>query len=139
MTMETTLAQSVRGRLITAEEQELPVRAAFRYSSADPLAVHVDFPPTASLDGTAVTWTFARALLEEGLSAPAGSGDVRLRPCGQARTIMEFHSPYGLALVEFDTPDLDRFLLRSHAVVGAGQEDVGEAVERSLSSLFDGV
>lgn len=49
--MDTTLEQPARARLITAENQELPVPALLRYDSTDPLAVCVDFPPEVSLDG----------------------------------------------------------------------------------------
>ncbi|MFE9452784.1 SsgA family sporulation/cell division regulator [Streptomyces sp. NPDC006739] len=134
-----TFQQPARARLITAEDQELPVTAVLRYTSADPLAVFVDFPAEATLDGEATTWTFARSLLSEGLGAPAGCGDVQLWPCGPARTAVEFHSPYGLALLQFDTAALRRFLLRTHAVVAAGQEDVAAVVERGLTALFGGV
>ena len=137
--MDTTLEQPARARLITAENQELPVPAILRYDSTDPLAVCVDFPPEVSLDGQGVTWTFARALLEEGLRGPAGGGDVHIWPCGRSTTVVEFHSPYGLALLQFDTPALRSFLLRTYAVVGAGQEDLGQAVEQGLSALFGGV
>lgn len=137
--MDVTLEQPARARLITAEDRELPVPATLRYTAADPLAVRVDFPPEVSLDGEGVTWTFARALLEEGLAGPAGSGDVHIWPCGRSSTVVEFHSPYGLALLQFDTAGLRRFLLRTYAVVGAGREDLGAAVERGLSSLFGSV
>jgi hypothetical protein len=137
--MDTTLEQPARAQLITAQNQELPVPALLRYDSTDPLAVCVDFPPEVSLDGQGVTWTFARALLEEGLRGPAGGGDVHIWPCGRSTTVVEFHSPYGLALLRFDTPALRRFLLRTYAVVGAGQEDLGEAVEQGLSALFGSV
>ncbi|MFJ8780270.1 MULTISPECIES: SsgA family sporulation/cell division regulator [unclassified Streptomyces] len=137
--MDTTLEQPARARLITAENQQLPVPAILRYDSTDPLAVSVDFPPEVSLDGQGVTWTFARALVEEGLRGPAGGGDVHLWPCGRSTTVVEFHSPYGLALLQFDTPDLREFLLLTYAVVGAGQEDLDEAVEQGLSALFGGV
>ncbi|MGW2565903.1 SsgA family sporulation/cell division regulator [Streptomyces sp. NPDC001537] len=137
--MDLTLEQPARGRLITADERELPVPAMLRYAATDPLAVHLHFPPEVSLDGTAVTWTFGRALLEEGLRHPAGTGDVHIWPCGQGRTVMELHSPYGLALLQFDTAALRRFLLRTYAVVAAGQEDVGAAVEEGLNSLFGNV
>lgn len=49
--MDTTLEQPARARLITAENQELPVPALLRYDSTDPLALSVDFPPEVSLDG----------------------------------------------------------------------------------------
>ncbi|MDX2681146.1 MULTISPECIES: SsgA family sporulation/cell division regulator [Streptomyces] len=137
--MDITLEQPVRARLITAEDQELPVPATLRYDSTDPFAVHVDFPPEVSLAGEAVTWTFGRALLEQGVSGPAGSGDVHIWPCGRARTVMEFHSPLGLALLQFDTGALRRFLLRSYAVVAAGQEDVDAAVDQGLQALLGNV
>lgn len=136
--MDITLEQPARARLIAAD-QELPVPATLRYTGADPLAVHIDFPPEVALDGERVTWTFARALLEEGLTGPAGSGDVHVWPCGRARTVLELHSPHGLALLQFDTAALRRFLLRTFAVVGTGREDVGAAVEQGLASLFGGV
>ena len=137
--MDIALEQPARGRLITADEQELPVPATFRYTSEDPLAVHLDFPPDVSLDGTEVSWTFARALLEDGLRGPAGDGDVHLWPCGHGRTVLELHSPFGMALLQFDTSALQRFLLRTYAVVAAGQEELGEAVDRGLSALFRNV
>jgi hypothetical protein len=137
--MDITLEQPASGRLITADEQELPVPATLRYVSTDPLAVHLVFPPEVSLDGTGVTWTFGRALLEEGLRGPAGGGDVHIWPCGRDRTVVEFHSPHGLALLQFGTACLRRFLLRTYAVVAAGQEDLGAAVEEGLSSLFGNV
>ncbi|TQJ46978.1 SsgA family sporulation/cell division regulator [Streptomyces sp. NBC_00080] len=134
--MDITLEQPVRARLITAEDQELPVPATLRYDSTDPFAVHVDFPPEVSLAGEAVTWTFGRALLEQGVSDPAGSGDVHIWPCGPVRTVVEFHSPLGLALLQFETGALRRFLLRSYAVVAAGREDVGAAVDQGLEALL---
>lgn len=137
--MDTTIEQPAGARLITGENEELPVPATLRYRSTDPLAVCVDFPAEVSLDGQGVTWTFARVLLEEGLTGPAGGGDVHLWPCGGSTTVVEFHSPYGLALLQFDTPALRRFLLRTYDVVGAGQEDLGEAVEQGLSALFGSV
>lgn len=137
--MDITLEQSVRARLITGEDQELPVPATLRYSAAEPFAVHLDFPPEVSLAGEGVTWTFARGLLEEGLRGPAGGGDVHIWPCGRSRTVVEFHSPLGMALLQFDTPALSRFLLRSYAVVVPGQEDVGAAVDRGLEVLLGNV
>ncbi|MEU3617064.1 SsgA family sporulation/cell division regulator [Streptomyces sp. NPDC006872] len=137
--MDITLEQPVRASLITADDQELPVPATLRYAATDPFAVHVDFPSEVSLAGEAVTWTFARALLEQGVSGPAGSGDVHIWPCGPDRTVMEFHSPLGMALLQFDSCALRRFLLRSYAVVPAGREDVGAAVDQGLQALLGNV
>lgn len=137
--MDIALEQPARARLITGEERELPVPAKLRYASTDPLTVHLDFPGEVSLDGRGATWIFARSLLETGLRGPAGDGDVHIWPCGPERTVVELHSPYGMALLQFDTAALNRFLLRTYAAVPAGEEDLGAVVERGLSALFDGV
>lgn len=136
--MDITLEQSTRARLITAEETEIPVSATLRYVASDPLAVHLDFPPEVSLDGEGVTWTFARSLLEEGLRRRPAAVTCTW-PCGVARTVLEFHSPFGLALLHFRTPELRRFLLRTYDVVATGQEDMGALVDRGLSALFGNV
>ncbi|MFG2501163.1 SsgA family sporulation/cell division regulator [Streptomyces sp. NPDC048441] len=137
--MDVTLDQPARARLITPEGRERPLPVTLRYSAADPLAVQITFPPEASLDGAEVTWIFARQLLEEGLRTPAGSGDVHIWPCGRARTVLEFHAPQGLALVQFDRTVLQRFLLRTYAVVGAGREVAGLDLDRDLARLLGGV
>ncbi|MFF5403192.1 SsgA family sporulation/cell division regulator [Streptomyces misionensis] len=137
--METTIELPALARLITAEDQEIPVTATLRYTARDPLAVFVDFPAEAALDGEDVSWTFARSLLDQGLRSPAGRGDVQIWPYGRTRTVLEFHSPYGLALLQFPTTTLRRFLVRSYGMVAAGQEDMAAVVERGLTALFGGV
>ncbi|MEU7426077.1 MULTISPECIES: SsgA family sporulation/cell division regulator [unclassified Streptomyces] len=137
--MDVCIEQPTHARLITAEDREIPVSATLRYTPDDPLAVFVDFPAEASLAGEEVTWTFARSLLDQGLRAPAGHGDVQIWPYGRTRTVLEFHSPYGLALLQFQASALRRFLLRTYEAVSAGQEDMAAVVERGLGALFDGV
>ncbi|MGV4983829.1 SsgA family sporulation/cell division regulator [Streptomyces sp. NRAIS4] len=134
-----TVEQPAQARLITADDQEIPLSAILRYTTDDPLAVFVDFPAEAALDGEEVSWIFARSLLDQGLRAPAGHGDVQIWPYGRTRTVVEFHSPHGLALLQFPSSALRRFLLHTYAVVAAGQEDVAGVVERGLSTLFGGV
>ncbi|MGH4031452.1 SsgA family sporulation/cell division regulator [Actinomycetota bacterium Odt1-20B] len=134
--MTVALEQPARARLITAEGREHPVPVTLRYSDSDPLAVQVVFPPDVSLDGAEVTWIFGRRLLEEGLRAPAGSGDVHIWPCGRARTVLEFHAPAGLALVQFDRAVLRRFLQRSYAVVPSGGEADRLDLDRGLARLL---
>ncbi|MFJ5263189.1 SsgA family sporulation/cell division regulator [Streptomyces sp. NPDC088387] len=133
--MDITLEQPARARLITVDS-EIPVPATLCYGSADPLAVQIVFPAEVALEGEGVTWTFARSLLADGLDGPAGSGDVHIWPCGRSRTVLEFHSPLGLALLQFDSASLRRFLVRTYAVVAAGTEDLSPAVDEGLSALF---
>ncbi|MEI5101107.1 SsgA family sporulation/cell division regulator [Streptomyces sp. PmtG] len=137
--MAVTLEQSARARLITPEGRERPIPVTLRYTASDPFAVQVAFPPEVSLDGAEVTWVFARHLLEQGLGAPAGTGDVHIWPCGRARTVLEFHAPHGLALVQFDRAALRRFLARSYAVVGADGEAAELDLDRGLTRLLGGV
>ncbi|MEV7192024.1 SsgA family sporulation/cell division regulator [Streptomyces sp. NPDC093510] len=137
--MAVTLEQPARARLVTPEGRERALPVVLRYSAEDPLAVQMTFPSQASLDGVEVTWIFARELLEEGLTAPTGSGDVHIWPCGRARTVLEFHSHQGLALVQFDRLALRRFLVRSYAVVPSGGEGEGLDLDEGLSRLLGGV
>ncbi|MEU3741651.1 MULTISPECIES: SsgA family sporulation/cell division regulator [unclassified Streptomyces] len=137
--MAVTLEQPARACLVTPEGRERVLPVTLRYAAADPLAVQIVFPPEASLDGAEVTWIFGRQLLEEGLRAPAGGGDVHIWPCGRARTVLEFRAPRGLALVQFDRAALRRFLLRTYAVVGAGREVAGLDLDQDLARLLGGV
>lgn len=139
MSMETTVAQLAHARLVAAGDREVPVPATLRYTADDPLAVHLDFPAEAALHGEEVTWTFARSLLDEGLGAPAGQGDVRIWPYGRTGTVLELHSPHGMALLLFPAPALRCFLRRTYELVAGGEEDVTGVVERGLSALFGGV
>jgi len=128
--------QPTGAHLLTPDHREVAVPVTLRYTSDDPLAVHLVFPAWISLDGEEVTWTFARSLLEEGLGSPAGLGTVRLRPYGPSRTVVELHSPDGTAAVSFDTTALYRFLGRSYEVTEPGGEPLEPALDRGLATLF---
>src|SRR5215212_1262561 len=52
--------------------------AVLRYDRDDPYAVQLSFPTSPGRD--AIEWIFARSLVAEGLSMPAGDGDVRIWP-----------------------------------------------------------
>ncbi|NUT25316.1 MAG: SsgA family sporulation/cell division regulator [Streptomyces sp.] len=136
--MHVTLEQPTGAHLVTAADQDIAIPATLRYTSADPLAVHLDFPPHVTLDGEVTTWTFARVLLSEGLRAPAGLGSVRVRPCGASHTYVEFHSPVGTAVLRFTTSDLYRFLARTYTVIAPGEETVGAELDHGLVTLFGG-
>ncbi|MEV5437850.1 SsgA family sporulation/cell division regulator [Streptomyces sp. NPDC052682] len=89
------------------ELDAVPVR--LRYDpEKDPRSVGVGLP------GAGREWTFSRELLEQGLRAPAESGDVRVWPCGRVQAVVEFHSPQGVSVVQFETKALQRFLRRTY-------------------------
>ncbi|MGW1377767.1 SsgA family sporulation/cell division regulator [Streptomyces sp. NPDC002446] len=134
--MNPVIDQAVQVRLLAATAGPHAVPAVLHYQPADPLAVRMSFPPEISLDGSAVDWAFARELLDEGLRTPAGRGDVRVRPCGPDRTVMEFHADEGVAMVQLRTAEVRRFLARSYAAVPAGDEAAYLGLERGLAELF---
>ncbi|OEV05253.1 SsgA family sporulation/cell division regulator [Streptomyces oceani] len=137
--MSDVLVQPVQARLIVRTTAALPLTAVLRYDRADPLAIHASFPAESSLDGAEVDWVFARELLRAGLHAPAGDGDVRLWPGGRVHTMLELHTPEGMALVELRRAELRYFLRRCDAAVPRGQEDLGGDLDSGLAALLGGV
>jgi hypothetical protein len=103
--------QYARAHIVTeddAEEDPGAVPVVLRYDPGDdPRSVRIGLPGPHE-------WTFSRALLEEGLSAPAESGDVRVWPLGRVQTVVELHSGHGASLVQFDSKALLRFLERTY-------------------------
>ncbi|MFK8910887.1 SsgA family sporulation/cell division regulator [Streptomyces sp. YS-3] len=134
--MSTTVEQSVLARLVTDAPHGVPVPVTLTYDAADPLAVRMLFPAQVSLDDTGVTWVFARNLIDRGLRAPAGTGDVHVRPLDPARTVVELRSPDGTALLEFGTAALRRFLLLTYAVVSAEAENQDLDMDSALAELL---
>ncbi|MEV6950850.1 SsgA family sporulation/cell division regulator [Streptomyces sp. NPDC051183] len=109
--------ERVRARVITDDPLYRTIPVALRFAPAEPLAVRIVFPAGISPEGTDNEWVFPRALLEAGLQAPTGTGDVRVWPCGRVQAVVEFHSPEGVAVVQFDIAALRRFLRRTYAPV----------------------
>ncbi|MCX5198960.1 SsgA family sporulation/cell division regulator [Streptomyces sp. NBC_00249] len=105
----------VRARVISDDPLYRAIPVALRFTPAEPLAVRIVFPAELSPEDTDNEWVFPRALLEAGLSAPTGTGDVRVWPCGRVQAVVEFHSPEGVAVVQFDIAALRRFLRRTNA------------------------
>ncbi|MBT2408248.1 MULTISPECIES: SsgA family sporulation/cell division regulator [unclassified Streptomyces] len=111
----TAVEERVRARVITDDPLYRTIPVALRFAPAEPLAVRIVFPAGLSPEGTDNEWVFPRALLEAGLLAPTGTGDVRIWPCGRVQAVVEFHSPEGVAVVQFDIAALRRFLRRTYA------------------------
>lgn len=137
--MSPVIDHTVQARLVRRDADACPLSATLRYDPQDPLAVRFVFPAAVSLDGEEVAWVFSRRLLDDGLHRRSGEGDVRLRPCGPSRTVLELHSPVGMARVEFPTDGLRRFLELSYRAVPRGGEDATGDLERGLADLLGGV
>ncbi|GAA1567896.1 MULTISPECIES: SsgA family sporulation/cell division regulator [Streptomyces] len=107
--------ERVIARVISDDPLYRKIPVALRYAPAEPLAVRIVFPAGLSPEGTDNEWVLPRALLESGLQAPTGTGDVRVWPCGRVQAVVELHSPEGVAVIQFDIAALRRFLRRASA------------------------
>ncbi|MCX5234904.1 SsgA family sporulation/cell division regulator [Streptomyces prunicolor] len=104
--------QYARAHIVTDEDVDRldadAVPVVLRYDpESDPRAVRIGLPGPHE-------WTFDRELLEQGLRAPAGSGEVRVWPCGRVQAVVEFHSEQGVSVVQFETKTIMRFLRRTY-------------------------
>ncbi|WP_055533797.1 SsgA family sporulation/cell division regulator [Streptomyces alboniger] len=134
--MSTVIEQAVEARLVAAAPRMPTIPATLHYDRRDPFAVRMSFPAPATLEGIEVYWTFARELLTEGVERAVGDGDVRVRPYGFDRTVVEFHAPEETAIVHIRTGELRRFLHRSTALVPVGQEHRHVDLDQDLAELM---
>ena len=106
------------------------------FEPADPYAVSMNLQ---ARSGT-VTWTFARALLEQGLYSPSGDGDVHVWPClsgsGDAVVIIELCSPDGTALLQAPSRTVHDFVVRTLDIVPSGQESAHLALDSLIKQLL---
>jgi hypothetical protein len=109
--------QHARARIVTdsdvhEDDEDLgTIPVVLRHDpDADPRAVGIALPGGHE-------WVFSRDLLERGLLAPAGTGEVRVWPCGRVQTVIEFHSAQGTSVVQIERKALLRFLRRTCVAV----------------------
>ncbi|MFD9127850.1 SsgA family sporulation/cell division regulator [Kitasatospora sp. NPDC059571] len=138
-----TVEQVVLARLFVSAHRTAPLHVTLRYRSDDPLAVRMVFPAEFSLDGeelpeppAEVVWAFARQLLAAGLDLPSGLGDVHVRPTAGRWTMVELRAADGMALLQFTTADLRRFLWESYRAVPDGCEGQYLDADRALAELL---
>lgn len=119
--------QYTRAHLVTdSPDEHVVVPVALRYDpEADPRAVRIGLPGHQGVPSTGAALpggpdrAVARDLLERGLRTPTTSGDVSVWPCGRVQAVVEFHSPAGVLVMQFDSSVLIRFLRRTYAVSAA--------------------
>ncbi|MBT3154347.1 SsgA family sporulation/cell division regulator [Streptomyces sp. CHD11] len=134
--MSTVIEQPVEARLVAAAPRMPNIPATLHYDRDDPFAVRMTFPAPATLEGVEVCWTFARELLAAGLQEPEGHGDVRIRPYGYDRTVMEFHAPEGTAVVHVRSGEIRRFLDATDELVPTGLEHLRLDLDHDLAELI---
>ncbi|WP_371600314.1 SsgA family sporulation/cell division regulator [Streptomyces sp. NBC_00564] len=136
--MSIVIEQPVEARLVAAAPRMPSIPATLHYDRSDPFAVRMTFPAPATLEGVEVCWTFARELLVSGLEGAVGFGDVRVRPYGYDRTVLEFHAPEGTAVVHVRSGDVRSFLSRSTDLVPMGLEHLQVDLDHDLAELMRG-
>ncbi|MEE1755855.1 SsgA family sporulation/cell division regulator [Streptomyces sp. SP18CS02] len=100
-----------KGLIVTDDPLPVPVPVALRFDPGDD-QVRFVFPGGNE-------WVFPRDLLEAGLRAPARRGDVGVWPCGRVQTVVELHVPDGVAMIQFESSALVRFLSRTYAATAS--------------------
>ncbi|MFF6906752.1 SsgA family sporulation/cell division regulator [Streptomyces sp. NPDC012389] len=136
--MSSVIEQSVQARMVASAPRMETLPATLSYDRKDPFAVRMAFPAPATLEGTEVSWEFSRELLTAGVDTPTGEGDVRVRPFGYERTVLEFHAAEGIAMVHVRTAELRHFLERAQELVPVGDEYRYLELDRNLTDLLGG-
>lgn len=113
-------------------EAGAPVAATWCYDPADPFAVVLRIRHRRQ---RWVEWHFARTLLDEGLTAPAGLGDVRIEPFPADGLLITLDSPSGHALFRADADHARRFLCGSYDLVSPDAECEHPDVEWLLANV----
>ena len=111
--------------------------ASLRYDRDDPYAVHLSFP--ASPGREPIEWIFGRSLVSDGLTVPAGDGDVRIWPSPEdlsGPVYVELCSPSGRALFAVPRPVLADFVTRCHDLVPPGSESAHLDLDAELALLL---
>ncbi len=107
-----------------------------RYDSRDPYAVSLAFMASEP----EVVWVFARDLLLEGVSEPAGHGDVLVSPSldadGRATVLLALRSPEGHAMVKAPARDVIAFLGRTAQAVWPGTEAEHLSADEAIAAIL---
>ena len=121
-TSSSTVSQDVTMRCVDPGGQAVLIEVCLGYRPEEPYAVTATF----RTEWGDVVWTFARDLLRQGLTDPAGEGDVHIWPCldenGGAVVVVELSSPDGELVAQAPTREVTRFVNRTLARVPAGTE-----------------
>ncbi|MFC8719042.1 SsgA family sporulation/cell division regulator [Kitasatospora sp. NPDC057198] len=115
---------------------DLAVEAGLHFDTSLPYAVRLVFPPVGRIE--AVEWVFGRDLLNEGRLAPAGHGDVTVRPGATGEVLVTLHGGTGEAVVSIPAEIVTGFLVECYSLVPAGHErdhlDVDGLIARVLEA-----
>jgi len=133
--MSTIITERLTAYLIIGQETGADFTVNASYDEHDPYAVRLDFP-VLDPEGNLLTWVFSRALLDEGLAAPTGDGDVHVWPCGSDLVMLELRSDVGAARIALVVRQVRAFLFLSYAEVPPGFESDYVEIDRLVHDLL---
>jgi hypothetical protein len=134
--VSSTVTRQLTVEVDASPDAPIQVPVALRYDTADPFAIEAIFRPQ---DHDEVPWYFARELLVQGLTSPAGEGDVRVWPAsagGRQVLRIALISPEGEALLETPVEEVVDFLSCTFALCPSGCEAEFLDVDRTLRALL---
>lgn len=137
--MTTLIERDLEMRLVLSPEHSVRVYTGLSYRVDDPYAVHITFHKGSS---TPVTWGFARELLLDGLSRPAGHGDVRIWPSrarGHEVLCLALSAPQGDALLEAPAASVSHWLAQTQLITPLGTEEWASPLDAQLTRLLTDV
>ena len=137
-THETGIDQHITLACVDPWGRAVDVPTTLSFDRADPYAVTLTFH-AASGD---VVWMMARQVLLQGLTSPAGEGDIRVYPSidedASAVTVLDFSSPHGHLVGQVPTREVQSFVAETITAVPVGDEsaylDIDALAEALLSS-----
>lgn len=118
-------------RVTGGDSPEHVIDAELTYDSVSPYAVGIAFRGAHGVVGC----TFARDLLADGLLAPAGIGDVHVRPGRDVELVLELRSPSGVVALYADIADIAEFVVATYDLVPAGHEVLDIDFDAELAKL----
>ncbi|MFD9867513.1 SsgA family sporulation/cell division regulator [Streptomyces niveus] len=126
----------IRMSLVAGPDLRVFVPARLYYKSTDPYAVQFSFDVTPD---DVVRWMVAREVLDQGLTAPAGIGDVKVTPIGPHwnRCLwIDLQSLDGHARLEGPAASVKAWLAKTFEVVPAGRESEFVDIDTFLDELL---
>lgn len=122
-------------RMVVDDERSIDVPCSLEYRAEEPYAVRATFR-TGAAD---IEWTFARDLISEGMTRPAGEGDVVVwtEIAGpKPLVVLALNSPSGQAVLEVDRSVIEVFLARTYDIVPAGSETMELLVDSWIAQIL---
>ncbi|MGY5032946.1 SsgA family sporulation/cell division regulator [Streptomyces sp. 900116325] len=134
---ETTVTRELVVHVVVGDEPQVPLPAGFHYHRSDPYAIRLSI---GSASAGTVDWVFALSLLEEGMSQPAGIGDVLISPhFSPYRSVVRIviRSRVGSAVLHVAASTVADFLDHAHRLVPSGSEGRYVDIDRAVALLLN--